>query len=183
MFCSEFVIICYEAASLNLYDETLFGTNPRGMSPMEMENIINSRPDKMMLVGRIENPIDIVFKAVKDGIEEYKKTLRGGFFRRPSRESVDAFFILRGFLDVGPTVAIIFVAAHSDKTRDDRRSHRPSKSDCPRRDADWQIEHGQSSLLTSTFNGGMSAQSSAASIVTFVSDVPTSLPPRAPLPA
>jgi hypothetical protein len=112
MFCSEFVIICYEVASLNLYGKTLFGTNPRGMSPMEMENIINSRPDKMMLVGRIENPIDIVFKAVKDGIEEYKKTLRGGVFRRPSRESVDAFFILRGFLDVGPTVAIIFVAAH-----------------------------------------------------------------------
>lgn len=45
MFCSEFAVACYEAASVAIFGKTAFGSSPRAMSPMEMENVINHRPD------------------------------------------------------------------------------------------------------------------------------------------
>jgi hypothetical protein len=110
MFCSEFVIICYEAAAKNLYKKTLLGSNPRGMSPMEMENVINyaTNAGAFELVGRIENPIDIVVKAVRDGVEEYEKRL----FSRPSQESRQALRLLKELLEYGHSDAIVYAAAH-----------------------------------------------------------------------
>jgi len=114
MFCSEFAVACYEAASVAVFGKTAFGSSPRAMSPMEMENLINHRSDVMHLVGRFESPIDIVFEAVKEGVEEYANTLQGAlsFFRRPSTDSLQALSVLKSLLAMGPTDYLFSAAEH-----------------------------------------------------------------------
>lgn len=97
VFCSEFVMACYEAGSYHYLNKTAFGSNPVAMSPLSMENILNYS-EKVEIVGRIESIDDILFYAVKAGVDEYKKTLTGiksrlGL-RRPSKNSLDALGVL-----------------------------------------------------------------------------------------
>lgn len=90
MFCSEFVMACYEAGSAAALGKTAFGTDPRGMSPMEMENVLNGRThDLVRMVGRFDFQDNPLFLAVNDAIEEYDAGLKGfsGAFRRQSDES------------------------------------------------------------------------------------------------
>lgn len=97
VFCSEFVMACYEAGSYYYLSKTAFGTNPVAMSPLQMENILNYS-EKVEIVGRVESIDDILFYAVKEGINDYKKSLTGlqsrlGL-RRPSKNSLDALGVL-----------------------------------------------------------------------------------------
>ena len=114
MFCSEFAVACYEAASVAAFGKTAFGSSPRAMSPMEMEYLINHRPDLMQLVGRFESPIDIVFEAVTEGVKEYADSLQGAlsFFRRPSTDSLQALSVLKSLLAMGPTDYLFSAAEH-----------------------------------------------------------------------
>jgi hypothetical protein len=114
MFCSEFTVACYEAASVAVFGKTAFGSSPRAMSPIELENVINHRPDLMQLVGRFESPIDIVFEALKEGVEEYANSLTGAlsFFRRPSTESLQALSVLKSLVAMGPTDYLFSAAEH-----------------------------------------------------------------------
>ncbi len=114
MFCSEFAVTAYEAAALMLDGKSAFGSSPRAMSPMEMENMLNYRPDLMQLVGHVESPIDIVYEAVKEATEGYGKSLKGftGFFRRPSPESLQAMQVLTGLLEMGPTDYLFSTVEH-----------------------------------------------------------------------
>jgi hypothetical protein len=110
VFCSEFVIACYEAGSLYYLGKTAFGTNPIAMSPLVMENILSYSP-KVRIIGRIESYEDILFHAVKHGVEDYQKSL-GGWFRKPSPNSTIALNIMTELLKRGPSDVLFPVMEH-----------------------------------------------------------------------
>jgi len=68
----------------------------------------------MQLVGRFESPIDIVFEAVQEAVEEYASSLQGAlsFFRRPSTDSLQALSVLKSLLAMGPTDYLFSAAEH-----------------------------------------------------------------------
>ena len=104
LFCSEFVMACYEAGSYRITENTAFGTNPKAMSPMYMENVLNYS-EKVEIIGRVDSAQDILFNAVKNGVEEYQKSLSGifgGIFRKPSEESLRALGTLQILLEWPP---------------------------------------------------------------------------------
>ncbi len=101
VFCSEFIMACYEAGSYFHLKKTAFGSNPVAMSPLQMENILHYS-EKVAIVGRVESIDDILFYAVKEGINDYKKSLTGWKsrlgLRRPSKNSLDALGVLEGLV-------------------------------------------------------------------------------------
>lgn len=97
MFCSEFAIACYEAGSVALSGKTAFGTNPRGMSPMVMEDVLNNHSDLMVLIGKYDSENDSLFSAVEAGLHRYGK--RWHFNR--SRQSKNAEEVLHNLMHIG----------------------------------------------------------------------------------
>ena len=114
MFCSEFVIACYQAAS-NLtpmsrganglyhssnaglhdgyiktrvkqddgstvsfyspnfvWDQTVFGVDPRAMSPMRMELQLKGTPEVFYRAGKFDSENDPVYKFIEQGISDYE---------------------------------------------------------------------------------------------------------------
>jgi hypothetical protein len=114
MFCSEFVIACYQAAS-NLtsmsrganglyhssnaglhdgyiktrvrqddgsavsfyspnfvWDQTVFGVDPRAMSPMRMELQLKATPEVFYTAGRFDSESDPVYKFIEQSISDYE---------------------------------------------------------------------------------------------------------------
>jgi hypothetical protein len=111
MFCSEFAATCYEAGSLAAFGKTALGTSPRAMSPMELENALNYRPDLFTLIGRVEMPADILHEALTEAVTKYGKSL-GGMFRKPSPESLQALEVFRFLLEMGPTDYLFSAVEH-----------------------------------------------------------------------
>ncbi|HRD48084.1 MAG: hypothetical protein JNK95_02415 [Candidatus Competibacter sp.] len=101
MFCSEFAMTCYEAGSLAAFGKTAFGTNPIGMSPMFMEDVLNSRPDLMALAGKYDSENDVLFSAVEAGLRNYKN--RKHFWNRLgiSEASKRASEVLQNLMHIG----------------------------------------------------------------------------------
>lgn len=73
LFCSEFAMTCYEAGSLAAFGRTAMGTNPRAMSPMQMEDTINGRPDLFRLAGKYDSEDDGLYSAIEHGLKAYGK--------------------------------------------------------------------------------------------------------------
>lgn len=110
VFCSEFVMACYEAGSFYYFGKTLFGTNPVAMSPLVMENILSYSP-VVRIIGRIESYDDILFHAVKHGVEDYQNSL-GGWFRKPSPNSIKALSVMTELIKRGPSDVLFPVMEH-----------------------------------------------------------------------
>lgn len=111
MFCSEFAVTCYEAGSLAAFGRTAFGSNPRAVSPLELENLLNYRLNLFQLVGHVEAPADPLFEILLGAVEEYDKSLKK-LFRRPSPESLQALEVFRNLLDLGPSDYLFFAVEH-----------------------------------------------------------------------
>src|SRR5262249_19683559 len=73
LFCSEFAMTCYEAGSLAAFGKTAMGTNPQAMSPMQMEDTINGRPDLFQLVGKYDSEDDELYSAIERALKTYGK--------------------------------------------------------------------------------------------------------------
>jgi len=99
MFCSEFAMACYEAGSLGARGKTAFGTDPRAMSPMRMEDVLNRHVDMVELVGRFDSESNPLVSGVQTALRAYERGL--GIFRRPSEQSTRAVAVLRELLVVG----------------------------------------------------------------------------------
>lgn len=56
MFCSEFAAIAVDMASTRMHGKLAFGVNPRSVSPMVLEDILNQRPDLFDLAGQYTRP-------------------------------------------------------------------------------------------------------------------------------
>lgn len=54
VFCSEFAALCLELAMEDLYGKSAAGQDPNAVSPMHLEDLVNSRPDLFNLAGRYE---------------------------------------------------------------------------------------------------------------------------------
>lgn len=100
MFCSEFAMACYEAGSVAARGKTAFGTNPKAMSPMQMEAVLNARPDMVKLLGKFDSENNPLYHGVETALNEYKKGL-SGFFRNQSDASKAAFTALSELLLIG----------------------------------------------------------------------------------
>lgn len=103
MFCSEFAMACYEAGSIAARGVTAFGTNPKAMSPMQMEGVLNSRPDMVKLLGKFDSENNPLYNGVETALHEYKKGVSGvsGFLRRQSDASRNAITALNELLKIG----------------------------------------------------------------------------------
>ena len=97
MFCSEFAAAVYEAGSLDRRGKTAFGSNPRAMSPMVLEDVLESRPDIMVRVGKLDSESDPLFSSVVKGLEHYGD--RWHFNK--SRASTNAKEVLHNLLLIG----------------------------------------------------------------------------------
>lgn len=132
MFCSEFVMACLESACVGLFGKTAFGTSPIGMSPMFMEDALNSRPDVVNLIGKYDSENDQVFTEVESALKEYKISLNR-FFKNPSKQSKQAAEMLETLLHIGDSGYIVSAAhAFLDKPS-------PTKQQChlPK---DWKLK-------------------------------------------
>jgi len=110
MFCSEFAMACYEAASVAAFGKTAFGTSPIGMSPMMMEDVLNGS-DKMSLVGKYDSENDALFSAVEKGLRSYGKR----WHWKKSRQSTSAKEVLHNLLLIGDNDYLLAaVAAYFD---------------------------------------------------------------------
>ena len=97
MFCSEFAIACYEAGSVVARGKTAFGTNPRGMSPMVMEDTLNNHSELMTLVGKYDSEDDPIYSAVDAGLHRYNRR----WHWNASKASKNAKKILHNLLLIG----------------------------------------------------------------------------------
>jgi hypothetical protein len=111
MFCSQFAVTCYEAGSLAAFGKTALGTNPHAMSPMQLENALNYRPDLFKLVGRVEQPLDILHEALSTAVNAYDKN-QSRMFRRPSEESLKALAFFVSLLEEQPTDGLFSAVEH-----------------------------------------------------------------------
>jgi len=111
MFCSEFVVTCYEAGSVAEFGKTAMGTDPHGMSPMQFENDLNHFVDLFKLVGRVEMRADILYPALLEAVQKYEKSL-GGLFRRPSPESLGALKVFKVLLQMGASDQLFSAVEH-----------------------------------------------------------------------
>lgn len=99
MFCSEFAMACYEAGSVASRGKTAFGTDPRTMSPMRMEDVMNSHRDMVTFIGRLDSENNPLFHGVETALREYTDGL--GMFRRQSEQSKKAVVTLKELLVIG----------------------------------------------------------------------------------
>lgn len=101
MFCSEFAMACYEAGSVASRGKTAFGTDPRTMSPMRMEDVMNSQRDMVTLIGRLDSENNALFNGVETALKEYTDGLGFGILRRQSEQSKKAVLTLSELLKIG----------------------------------------------------------------------------------
>lgn len=101
MFCSEFAMACYEAGSVAARGRTAFGSDPRTMSPMRMEDIMNSHRNMVTFVGRLDSEGNPLYNAVESSVREYENGLGILRFRRQSEQSKMAVTTLQELLKIG----------------------------------------------------------------------------------
>jgi hypothetical protein len=97
LFCSQFAAICYEAGSLAAFGKTAFGSNPYAMSPMELENILNCRPDLFNLIGKYDSEDDPLYSAVEKGLHTYGAR----WHWNQSAQSKNAVKVLENLMQIG----------------------------------------------------------------------------------
>ena len=56
LFCSEFAAMSIEMASMKTQGKMALGVNPRAVSPMVLEDLLNQRPDLFVLAGSYQAP-------------------------------------------------------------------------------------------------------------------------------
>jgi hypothetical protein len=107
LFCSQFAVSCYEAGSLAAFGRTAFGSDPKSMSPMELENILNGRLDIFNLIGKYDAEDDALFAGVEQGLRTY----RARWHFNQSKQSKSAVEILENLLEVGDNDYLIAAVA------------------------------------------------------------------------
>ena len=111
MFCSEFAMTCYEAGAVATLGKTAFGTNPKGMSPMHLEDVLNSRGDIMTLVGKYDSENDKLFQGVDAALRAYGSSKHWWNKRGASDQSTQAVEILNNLLLLGENTYLLAVLA------------------------------------------------------------------------
>jgi len=97
LFCSQFAVTCYEAGSLAEFGKTAFGSNPKAMSPMDLENILNGRLELFNVMGKYDSEDNVLFSAVERGLHTYAS--RWHF--NQSAQSKNALKVLENLLEIG----------------------------------------------------------------------------------
>ena len=147
MFCSEFAVTCYEAGSVAAFGRTAFGSNPHAVSPMELENILNGRPELFTLVGKYDSENDRLFAAVESGL----KTYGARWHWNQSDASKEALSVLHNLLEIGDNEYILaYLAALLDLRPTGRVTLRCVIRDRQRLKKDSQFYRDLTGALTST---------------------------------